>query len=48
MVIGTVPPIPLQETVDYVLGMKIFFIRRDYGSKPWTFDGCPIGSHGNP
>jgi hypothetical protein len=48
VVIGTVPPIAIQKTVHNVLGMEIFLIRSDYGSKPWTFDRCPIGSHDNP
>jgi hypothetical protein len=48
VMIGPVPPIAVQETVHNVLGMKIFFIRRNHGRKPWTFGGCRIGSHGNP
>jgi hypothetical protein len=48
VVIGTVPPIAIQKTVHNVLGMEIFLIRSDYGSKSRTFDRCPIGSHDNP
>jgi hypothetical protein len=48
MVIGTVPPIAIEETVHKVLGMEIFLIRSDHSGKPWTFNGCPIGSHSNP
>jgi hypothetical protein len=39
MVIGTAPPIPIQETIHDVLGMQIFLIRSDHGGEPRTFEG---------
>jgi hypothetical protein len=48
VVISTVPPVAVEETVYNMLGMEIFLIRSDHGGKPWTFGGCSIGSHGNP
>jgi hypothetical protein len=47
-VVRTIPPIAVEEAIYNVLGMEIFLIRRDHSRKPWTFDGCRAGNHGNP
>jgi hypothetical protein len=44
MVIGTAPPIPIQETIHDVLGMQIFLIRSDHGGEPRTLRGVPLGA----
>jgi hypothetical protein len=48
VVIRTVTPVAIEETVYDMLGMEIFLIGSDHGGEPWTFGGCSIGSHGNP
>jgi hypothetical protein len=42
VMIPTIPPIAVQETVYNVLRMEIFLIRSDHGRKPWSFGGYPI------
>ena len=46
--IGSVPSVAIQETVDDVLGVKVSLISSDYGREPWTPGSCLVLCHNLP